>query len=90
MSSLHHGAVDTTYEEIVEALEPYAEYFCQPAPENFLTFANLALFSVIFSVAMLGLAKYCHYQFSKEQAVNKLTLRPLIWALSSLTIVAGR
>ena len=65
MASLHHGEVDTYYEELVLALKPSASQYCETTSNEFSGFANLALFSVMFSFILFGLCKYCHYQFSK-------------------------
>ena len=63
MASLHHGAIDTDFEELVLALKPYASLFCRPMTwlELHLELVNLALFSTMVAFTLYGLLKYCHY-----------------------------
>lgn len=62
-ASLHHGDVDTAYEELVRALEPRASQYCTPASNDseLQAYANLALFSTVLTFVLFGALKYCHY-----------------------------
>ena len=55
------------------------------------TIANSSaiLLALIFTFLLLGLVKFCHYQFSHDK-INKLTLRPLLLAIINLLILAFR
>ena len=50
---------------------------------------NCFLFSIILLFILTAIIKYCHYHFS-DQALNKLSLRSLIWALVSLSLCLVR
>ena len=39
---------------------------------------------------IVGLYKHCHYQFSRKTQLNKLSLRPLLFAMFNLSFVSVR
>jgi len=58
-------------------------------PSIIVEYADLAIFSIIITFLMLAMVKYCHYQFS-FRSINKLSLRPLLWAILSIVMVLIR
>ena len=78
-----------SFDELEQDLIDQNVVNCTMPPAQFFEYANMAVFSLIIASLLLGLAKNCHYQFSRKP-INKLTLRPLLWALLNLCIAAPR
>ena len=80
----------TTFEELIKDLERFKVHICgDTVTPIFLEYSNCFIFSVIILFIIIGVIKFCHYHFS-EAAINKLSLRPLIWALVSLFFASSR
>ena len=87
----HKDQESTPFENLIEALAPQVYQYCQPYERTtFIAYLETGIFCLIVTFLLLGLLKYCHYQFSKTASINKLTLRPLLVALFSLIIAGAR
>ena len=87
----HKDQESTPFDNLVNALEPQVYQYCQPYERTtFIDYLETGILCLIITFLLLGLLKYCHYQFSKTARINKLTLRPLILALISLLIASAR
>lgn len=75
------------FSELVEALQD--QVGCRNDNTFLSEYGDTAILSLIFFFILLGFVKYCHFQFSQTE-INKLTLRPLLWALLSLMMAAMR